>query len=813
MPASRVNSFRRHPRSALLGAASLTLTLALPGCGGGGSDTAHTATTAAPAAPVTPVAPVVLTTNVSTTVIDGPLKNVVVCLDKNGNGLCDTDEVKGTTDAAGKVTLAVPNADVGKYPILAVVGTDAVDADHGPVSVAYTMTAPADQTAVVSPLTTLVQQTVASTGASTADAAKTVQSATSLSASLFQDYTQVAAPTDGSISAATVARLLVVTNQQQAAAVAGAVNAKAVDGTTITRADLDKAVRNKLLELLPSLIAALGDPAVQAATGSAKETALLAAATTLVGSSGLSMASAPTVVAVNKAADLAAPAASSLAGTNVTLAALNYTSASSYYARMLTYSAAQLTPDASGMIRFVDRRLSMSGASLAKWGSGGSPARGADLHWNGKSWVGCPINFESTGKVRDANGNGASNYCDQLSVETSKRATFDIAGKTMSDVYAQARAAGYTNLSITDPSLLGSATFPAGSSVFYQTNNTLTTAIAYYPAGANSPIGTSSIANQYSAAVAAGGDASTQAKDAGCNSAETNKGASINATSLETWMAARRGTPCVYPQPSTVTYNGVTYQGDPVNEWWGNSVANIDKLGTVSLAPSASSTGYYTGNTLLKLAFSGTGTNPVTYLACKERFVNGSIRNCTKIGEGTYVITTLGDARVLSLTNPPAALAALNYDKVWVERGGFVYAGYHTKPVVGTSARLNTIAATALLTQLGVPVENPEVPLALTAASYQGTWDIRKSTDAVSDSIGTTVFMLAGGGASCQAKATGLNVPCGVTVTDPATGAFTYGDATGTASGSFNYLAGTVSGTYSDATTTPPTGSLMGGRR
>ena len=153
-----------------IGLACATL-VALSACGGGSSDN----NTPAMAQPTT--------TNVDATVIDGAIKNALVCIDKNGNGQCDAGETQGTTDAAGKVTLAVPNADVGKYPILALVGTNAVDADNGPVTTAYTLSAPADQVAVVSPLSTLVQQAVASSGATTAQAAKSVQDATGLTAS------------------------------------------------------------------------------------------------------------------------------------------------------------------------------------------------------------------------------------------------------------------------------------------------------------------------------------------------------------------------------------------------------------------------------------------------------------------------------------------------------------------------------------------------------------------------------------------------------------------------------------------------------
>ena len=213
-----------------------------------------------------PMAPVATTTKANTTVIDGAIRNALVCLDKNANGKCDTDETQGRTDAAGSVTLDVPNADVGQYAIVAVVGTDAVDADHGPVTVAYTLAAPADQTGVVSPLTTLVQQTVATTGTTSAEAARAVQDQTGITASLFQDFTKVAAPTDGSINAAAMARLLVVTTQRQNVAVASTVGTPALGGALITQADLDKAIQQKLLELLPDLVTALSNPAVLAAT-------------------------------------------------------------------------------------------------------------------------------------------------------------------------------------------------------------------------------------------------------------------------------------------------------------------------------------------------------------------------------------------------------------------------------------------------------------------------------------------------------------------------------------------------------------------
>src|SRR5207249_6989473 len=85
----------------------------------------------------------------------------------------------------------------------------------------------------------------------------------------------------------------------------------------------------------------------------------------------------------------------------------------------------------------------------------------------------------------------------------------------------------------------------------------------------------------------------------------------------------------------------------------------------------------------------------------------------------------------------------------FVERGGAVYFGYQSKLIVSNSARLNTIAADALLGRLGIPAEDPSVPMALTPWSYQGAWDIH-SASATDWSHGTTVYIGPAGTVSCQ---------------------------------------------------------------
>lgn len=773
-----------------------------------------------------PVPPVATTTNVSTTVIDGLIEKALVCLDKNSNGKCDADETQGKTDAAGHVTLAVPNADVGKYTLVAEVNnTESVDKDHGPVTVAYRMAAPADQAGVVSPLTTLVQQTMATTGASSAEAAKAVQDQTGIITSLFQDFTKVAAPTDGSISAATVARLVVVTTQQQFAAVASTVGTPALGGALITQADLDKAIQQKLLELLPDLVTALSSPAVLAATTpAAKEAALLAAATTLVTDAGLTPAAVATVVAVNNQPAVAAiPPSAAL-----NLDTLNFTNASNYAFRTLGGSLAQQTPDASNNLKYVERRTRAINGNVATWGSGGDPTRNADLHWDGTAWAACPINFENTSSVRDAQGRSSYGYCGTRETGRSSRATIDVSGKTYIEVYNQIRDAGYTNLAIGSEGLaaLGTATFPTGSAVLYQTNTPLTNAIAYLPAGANSPAGTSQAVARYSAAVAAGGDTTTQPAGTGCNTLavdasgqptttpEINTNGS-NSSTLEAMIAATTGTPCVFGPTMSFTYQGVQYTSADANAAWG--AVTLD-LGTLGSAPvnSGVAPGFYTSNTRLRVAF--TGGNAVTYYSCKQRFSDGGTRACTPIGSGgTYTITALGDARALSFNNLPAETGPLTYKRVYVERAGLVHFGYQSKPTVTSKARLNTVAATALLGQLGLTPHDPSLPMALTAGSYVGTWDLRGSTQAVSPSTGSTFFINGNGTVSCLDKTNNGAFACSVNVTDPATGAFTYASAGGNATGTgiFNFQDGTMSGSYTTDlnTPTPSSGNFVGGRR
>ena len=140
--------------------------LVLSACGGGGGGGGGGGT------------PTAKTTPTTITVIDGYIKGAVVCVDKNKNGSCDSGETKGETGPNGKVTLDIPLEDVGKYPIVAYIPADAIDLDNpsAPVGKAYTMAAPADQSAIVSPLSTLVKRLIDKDGKTTAQASLQISS-------------------------------------------------------------------------------------------------------------------------------------------------------------------------------------------------------------------------------------------------------------------------------------------------------------------------------------------------------------------------------------------------------------------------------------------------------------------------------------------------------------------------------------------------------------------------------------------------------------------------------------------------------------
>ena len=671
----------------------MAVAAALSACGGG-SDTS-------PGPLPTPVVPTTVSKSVPVKVIDGAIKNALVCLDKNTNGACDEGEPSARTDAGGNATLSVPEADAGKFPMLALVGTDAVDADFGPVTTAFSMTAPADKPAVVSPLTTLVQVRAQSAGVSSTEAEAFLQAQSGLSASLFADYTIAPASDAAAGDAKVLARLIVLSSQAQTSSALGAIGQKDASGATITKADIEKTVAGSLIDNLAILGAAAVDPAVrQAGDASA---AYKVVVDDLVASKPVTKEAVIAKLGIERlvAAEAAAAPTASPPAPSAILRMLVFKDINNYYARFFAATAADNTPDANGLVRNYETRAEGVNGVDREWGFS-IPSL---LWWNGTAWVGCPIGFRNTGTVRDAAGNNTYNYCDGLERGTQRQASVDIAGRTLTSVVNDIRAfpggdsgKKYSEFGPTNLSLLGSATFPAGSKLLYVTNNP-TSAAPSYDVQANNIV----VLN--SAAVAAGGDSRTgSGASPACGSITPTMPVSSytsQATTLDAMTAANRGTPCLFNPGTDVNGSSGTR-----NDWWSNSTLSVGTLAGYYASLPAGTGNYYTRDANLRVAF--TGANAVTYYLCQVR-TGGSTRNCDSIGSGSYSISTLGDARVMSFNNPPALAGRLTYNRILVERAGKVYYGSVSKPVSSDGVRLNLPAANALIKQL-IPEDEGIVP-------------------------------------------------------------------------------------------------------
>ncbi|MBC7954431.1 MAG: hypothetical protein H7Y33_00995 [Cytophagales bacterium] len=633
---------------------------------GGGSDSP----TATPPPP-----PAATTTSVNTTVIDGPLQNALVCLDKNDNGACEGDEPSARTAADGSATLTVPNADVGRYPLLAMVGTDAIDAVSGPVTTAYVLSAPGDRTDVVSPWTTLVKTHADGTGLSSTAAEAGLQDYAQLNApSLMGNYSATGA--NASEGLGTAARLLVVTRQLAATALQPAVGTPDSSGAVITQTDIRHAIDRRLIELLPT-IADTTSGLTDVAAGPAREAALLAAAQALA-TSGIALTPASISVVLGLARNSEPASATPAAGLSFDW--FTYTDANNWYFRLFKSTAAQNTPDANGRLHFNEQRKRAVSGAVQNFGE---PAYlRTDMYFNGTQWFNCPADFEHAQTARDANGVTESFYCGAYRNRSQRSAAIDISGRTLSDVVSMIRAYPlvstqglFTNWG-PDPATpgLNASVFPAGSRLWQQTSTQLANPDSY---------GTldNSIVKAYTAEIVAGAAAA-------CGLVTPANAANYvhEIQTLEQLVAGNPGTPCVF------TANQNT---GPRNEWWGNGSVNIGNV-----AGAAPASPYYQLPRNLRIAF-GSG-NSVRYLSCALRAADGSPRNCDFIDTGTYSIETVGDARVMRFANVPGDARSLNFNRLFVERGGKVYYGFRTKLSVDNTLRLNATATDALLGQLGL---------------------------------------------------------------------------------------------------------------
>lgn len=709
-------------------AALLLATLAACGGSGGGS-------TPQAAAPVTPALAVI-----SGSAVDGPLQGATACYDLDDNGACDSGEpVSAATDAAGRFALRIDPAVAGRHRVVVDVPASAIDGDTGTaVGRAFTLRAPAsgrsgDHSVFVSPLTTLVQAHMDQSGATLAEAVELVRSQAGLALSPLDDFG--AGSDEAQRHAARVARLVQLTALVQAADLAGVVGSPDRLGGVVTQAVVDAQIARSLIAALPAIAGAAIDPALASASGAALQSTLQVLARALAAQVGLSAAQ---VQAASTAAALAEPPF--VPGVaSATLTALRYTDADNWFMRTLQSSDADNVPDAQNNLRYHDLRLQSSSTALNRngvvsgWARAATPERAGDLHWNGSAWVECKFTDRYTSRVRDAQGRSDYQFCNNLEAGSSVRRVVDISGRSLQTVVRDmihtfpggAQGVAFANWGPSNLSLYGSATFPSGSALIYQTN-TITQAAPNYDAQAGN------VVVAYNAAVAAGGDA-RQNPALACNDPlQYATAATVAVTTLETLVARNPGRPCIYSQAGATP----NFSLDP-NEWWGNSTVNLGDLANTNTLP-ANTGNFYNTTATLRVAFAASG-NRATFYRCYRRASDGSPRNCSLLGLGTWAIQTLGDGRVLGFSVQPALAQKLGYARVFVERGGRVYYGGRN-PVgnVTTDIRLNMTAANAVLAQLGLPRVRPVTQpgtatgaRAAALATLQGVWGGADATGAM----------------------------------------------------------------------------------
>ena len=713
--------------SALVAASSL-----LAACGGGGSSSQPP--------PPPPPPPPPSSVSITGKAVDGALQGATACYDVNDNKVCETAEpTSGASDAGGNFTITnVLETDAGKHRVIVNVPATAIDADTGAaVGKAFTLIAPATgaagaQSVFVSPLTNLVQQQIDATGQTRTEATTFIQGQLGLTVSPLADFT--ASASAANTTAANAARLVIKAQDQAATSVAAAVGQTDLSGGTVTQADVDKAVAKAVASALPAIGASAADPALAGLTGAPLQTALNTAAATVVTGTGVSASAVVVAVGIAK---LPVDATATTPEAGAALAALQYTDANNWFMRVNQSSALDNTPDANGLLRFYDLRTRMQPYAYQptvgvaeSFAQVNSKDRIGDLHWNGSAWVACTLGMRNTSTQRDTQGRSSYNVCDNSGKGITTRAALDIAGQTMATVVAEkilpvVGTGTYTgggggngwNLNM---AALGATAFPAGSKLFLQSDVTTETAPSY-------PVRAVDVVNVFSAAVAAGGDGRV------AGTACATAGTAVASLNLEEVAARNPGVPCIF----NVQTNADGTSTSPRESWGLNTISMGDVPNYFTTLP-AGTANYYSNTGRMRVAFSATG-NATTYYQCYARRSDNSVQNCTAIGTGTYSLTALGDARVMSFNNVPAPIQRVTFSRLFVERGGKVYFGFKNPMGATTNnVRLNLVAAQAMLTQLGLPRILPaDAPKPLTGeratamATAKGVWGVSDGTDAL----------------------------------------------------------------------------------
>ncbi len=582
--------------------------------------------------------------DISGVVADGTLQGATVCYDLNDNLACDAGEpVSSATDADGRYTLSVTEADSGHHAVVASVPASAIDKDTGAaIGAALTFKSPATgvsgaQQVFVSALTTAVVDIAKDSGKSVADAAAQVQAALGLSLSPLADFT-AANGNAGNAGAALAARALT-------AVVVGATKLAAASGLAAApTAALVKAVGSTQLELLADTLAV--STGIDAKAKVEEAVAAVKAQLNL---------NADTVKTVADA--LALPAGIADApGPFVSLRRFAYTDANNYSYTVFTGDSSK-TDAAGEYVANEVRKIHEAGADV--------PFNRNQAYWTGTDWLTCALQWQVITKVKANSGatDQSSAYC-AGSKNQGKTTYEDVGGKPMREVVARIRAYPL-------PDNAGAHTDLNGLPVKWGPHPDLLPADAVFPAGAKLSIRT------------------TNADVGGTDRIE------LTTKSTVRWPDGR------YRQATSLEqYSGMP--GNLADATVLPSNANTVYVFDLPLAaqPDATLEAYKR----YRAGFDVTALK-VRFYKCDVRKSDAAALNCTTSGDGTLAISTQGDARLMRVASgfPAEIVQRLSAQRFWAERSGTVFRGVRDLPRTRYDQRLNNTAWSALRSALGIP--------------------------------------------------------------------------------------------------------------
>ncbi|MEZ5738068.1 MAG: hypothetical protein R3E68_00510 [Burkholderiaceae bacterium] len=386
---------------------------------------------------------------------------------------------------------------------------------------------------------------------------------------------------------------------------------------------------------------------------------------------------------------------------SVQVRSLTYTDSGNWLYRAELQTVADATPDANGYLARYEQYARNTAGTVQTWAFGGSPAAGDETFWNGSQWRTCGLGYRTTISQLDGTGTRQFNYCDMAVTGSETVVETDVSGLLMAPVLAGIRTRTGTDGLIPFASwgpagqqVLGSAVFTPGS----RQQEVRRTVTASMPRFADSP---DNKRRAYNADIAAGGSGGTSAACANLPTSAQIDDISYFPIRLEQIISAASGTPCFF--------NGVTTAAGsslPSHEWWGPTTQEFGELQGVDYRPAGTGI-YYKALPSLRVSFPGNGQR-VFYYSCLQRQSDGSIRNCTVQGEGTYRIDQLGDARVMTFDGLPAVFAGLDQERVFIERDGRVAVGTREPLATRTAVGFNDEGTRALFSQLLIPVPTPQ---------------------------------------------------------------------------------------------------------